>query len=382
MPLPRLRGPFLLITMMICTSAQAAQTDAPAAPATLVEVEEIAKGLNEPWGLDFLPDGRMLVTERDGLMRIIAPDGAAGAPIQGLPEVAARGQGGLLDIRIAPDFATSGHVFLSYAEPRDGGKSATAAMRARLTITGDSGTLSEAEVIFRQEPAIASTRHFGSRLIFDKTGALFITTGDRGSELDAAQDLASQIGKVIRITTDGKPAGGNPFLGQDGKDPAIWSYGHRNIQGAALHPETGELWTTEHGPRGGDELNLTRAGKNYGWPVITYGIDYSGRKISDLTEKDGMEQPVYYWVPSIATSGLDFYTGDLFQGWKGNLLAGGLAGAMLERLVLDGDKVVASEKLLTERGDRVRAVRTGPDGAVWILTGDRNGLLLRLTPAG
>lgn len=361
--------------------ASAEQTDAPAASATKVDVKIVAKGLSEPWSMDFLPDGRVLMTERDGRMRIVNADGKIGAPIEGLPNVVKRGQGGLLDVRLAPDFATSGTIYFTLAEPRGQFRSGTSAVRAKLTLKGDSGAISDGEVIFRQEPAVASTRHYGSRIAFDKDGNLFITTGDRGSQMESAQDLETQIGKVIRITPNGEPAPGNPFIGQTGKDPMVWSYGHRNIQGAVVDPATGTLWATEHGPQGGDELNRVEAGKNYGWPVITYGIDYDGSKISDIQSKDGLEQPVYYWVPSIATSGLEIYTGDLFKDWKGNLLAGGLAGSVLERLVLKDGKVVAHEELLTGRGDRVRTVRQGPDGAVWVLTGSDDGHLLKLTPA-
>lgn len=315
--------------------------------------------------------------------------GQKSAPITGVPKVDAKGQGGLLDVLLAPDFATSGLIYFSYSEPRGGLTNATSVARAKLTLSGDagrttdsagSGALSELQVIFRQQPAYAGGYHFGSRLVWGRDRTLFVTTGERSTERDSAQDLSSLLGKVVRINADGSIPKDNPFVGKTEARPEIWSYGHRNMQGAALNPQTGELWTTEHGARGGDELNIPRAGKNYGWPIITWGIDYSGAKIGEGTAKEGMEQPIYYWKPSIATSGLAFYTGDLFPGWKGNVLAGGLAGAVLERLVLEGEHVIAVEHLLNDRGDRIRDVRVGPDGAVYVLTDDSNGLLLRLTP--
>lgn len=370
----------LAIVFGAAGAALAAQTNAPPAEATAVDVAEIATGLNHPWGMQFLPDGRILVTERPGSMRIVSGNGKISAPITGVPKVVARGQGGLLDVLLADDFATSSEIILSYAEPREGGTNATAVAKAKLSLTGEGGSLSDVQVIFRQQPPIASGHHFGSRLVFDRKGALFITTGDRASQRDSAQDLSTDIGKLIRINRDGSIPADNPFAGQDGKRPEIWSYGHRNIQGMARHPQTGEVWTTEHGARGGDELNIPRAGKNYGWPVITWGIDYSGAKIGKGTAKAGMEQPVYYWNPSIGTSGLAFYTGELFKGWKGNLLAGGLSGAVLERLILDGDQVAGVEHLLAGRGDRIRDVRMAPDGSVYVLTDDADGKLLRLTP--
>lgn len=370
-------------------NAYAEQTNAPAAPATAITVTKVASGLENPWGMQFLPDGRFLVTERPGRLRLVTAEGKKSAPITGVPKVDAKGQGGLLDVLLAPDFATSGLIYFSYSEPRGGLTNATSVARAKLTLSGDagrttdsagSGALSELQVIFRQQPAYAGGYHFGSRLVWGRDRTLFVTTGERSTERDSAQDLSSLLGKVVRINADGSIPKDNPFVGKTEARPEIWSYGHRNMQGAALNPQTGELWTTEHGARGGDELNIPRAGKNYGWPIITWGIDYSGAKIGEGTAKEGMEQPIYYWKPSIATSGLAFYTGDLFPGWKGNVLAGGLAGAVLERLVLEGEHVIAVEHLLNDRGDRIRDVRVGPDGAVYVLTDDSNGLLLRLTP--
>lgn len=363
-------------------ASYAAQTDAPELDATKIKVEEVIEGLENPWGLAFLPDGRLLITERYGRMQVVGKDGQNPIEIYGMPEVYTNNQGGIFDVLLAPDFESSGIIYFSFSEPRDGGKAGTSVMRARLSFSDKEGNLSDGTVIFRQAQSISGGRHFGGRLLFDKTGALFITTGDRGSEMESAQDLSTEIGKVIRITTEGKPAPDNPFLEQENHSPNVWSYGHRNMQGAVLHPETGELWVTEHGARGGDELNVAQKGKNYGWPVITYGIDYDGTPIGEgISAKEGMEQPVYYWKPSIATSGLEIYTGDLFPDWQGDLLAGGLVGAVLERLKLDDGKVVGVEKLLTDRGDRVRTVKMGPEGAVWVLTDAPDGYLLKLTPA-
>ncbi len=362
-------------------AASAAQTNAPPAPKTSIIVEEVAKGLKFPWGLQFLLDGRMLVTERGGSMRLVAKDGKVSKPVEGLPHVVNKGQGGLLDVLLSQDFATSGTIFFSYAEPRASITNGTSVVRAKLILEGETGRIEDGEVIFRQQPGARGFYHFGSRLVWDKTGALFVTTGERADLSDSAQDLGTHLGKVVRIMPDGSAPKDNPFVSKDDVRPEIWSYGHRNIQGAALDPETGQLWTTEHGPKGGDELNQPQAGKNYGWPVITYGIDYSGEKIGDgIKAKDGMEQPVYYWKPSIGTSGLAFYSGDLFEGWKGNLLAGGLSGLTLQRLILENGSVVAVEQLLTNRKERIRDVRQGPDGAVYVLTDDADGKLLRLSP--
>ena len=361
---------------------EAAQTDAPAAAKTKITVTEVATGLENPWALQFLPDGRMLVTERPGRMRIVTKDGKISDPIAGLPNVVHGGQAGLLDVLLAPDFAKSGVVYFSYAEPRGQFNNGTSVVRAKLTLTDGSGAISDGEVIFRQEPALPGFAHFGSRLVLAKDGTLFITTGERFDHRDLAQDLSTHLGKVIRTNTDGSVPKDNPFVGQDDKRPEIWSYGHRNMQGAALNPATGELWTTEHGAQGGDELNIPRAGKNYGWPIISWGKDYGGGKIgTGKSKKKGMEQPVYYWVPSIATSGLAFYTGNLFPTWKGNALVGGLAGAVLERLVLKGEKVVKVERLLEDRGERIRDVRVGPDGAVYVLIDAIDGKILRISPA-
>ncbi len=375
---PRLTGSAILATALFIPSvAGALQTNAPKAGPTAIKTETVAKGLENPWALQFLPDGRMLVTERPGRLRIVAKDGSISPPVEGVPRVHAQGQGGLLDVRLADDYATSGTIFLSYAEPRDGGKAGTAVARAKLVLDGGKARLDGATVIFRQLPAVASSHHFGSRIIPAADGTLFITTGDRGQR-NEAQNPASHIGKLIRVTPDGKPAADNPKLA--GWAPEVWSIGHRNIQGAAIDTASGKLWTVEHGARGGDELNAPQKGRNHGWPIITYGRDYSGVKIGEGTNKSGLEQPIYYWDPSIATSGLAVYTGTLFPAWKGNLLVGGLAGAHLSRLVVENGAIVAEEKLLDGTGDRIRDVRQGPDGAVWVVIDDRDGKLLRITP--
>jgi len=357
----------------------AVDTDAPApANPSKIKVETYASGLEHPWGMQFLPDGRLLVTERPGRMRYVTKDGRLSAPIAGVPEVAAVDQGGLLDVLLAPDFAESGMIYFSYGEPRENGANATTVARAKLVPDGDSGRLEDLQVIFRQTPAAVSGHHFGSRLVWDRDGKLFITTGDRNKLRKEAQNPANTIGKIVRINPDGSIPADNPKL--PGWAPEVWSIGHRSVQGAAIRPETGQLYTLEHGPRGGDELNHPEAGKNYGWAVVTYGEEYAGGKIGEGTKKEGMEPPVYYWVPSIATSSLAFYNGDLFPEWKGNALVGGLAGTRVERLVMDGDDVVTAEVLLEDQGKRIRDVRQGPDGALWLLTDD-TGEVLRVTPA-
>ena len=298
--------------------------------------------------------------------------------IDGVPKVSAIGQGGLLDVALAPDFAETREIYLSFAEPRDGGTNGTSVARGKLELTDTGGRLTDVTVIFRQQPSYASNHHFGSRIVFTNDGTFFLTVGERYVLRDEAQNPANHLGKIMRLTRDGKPAPDNPRL--PGWDAAIWSIGHRNVQGAALNPATGELWTAEHGARGGDEVNIPRKGRNYGWPVITYGRDYSGAKIGEGTAKAGMEQPIYYWDPSIAPSGAAFYTGDLFPTWKGNMLVGALAGQHLARLVLDGERVVGEEKLLTDLDFRIRDVRVGPDGAVWLLVDQSKGRILRLVP--
>jgi aldose sugar dehydrogenase len=339
----------------------------------------IAKGLDHPWGMAFLPDGSLLVTERAGrLRRVTLNDNALSGPISAVPDVDASGQGGLLGIAIAPDFISSREVFLSFAEKRDGGN-VTAVFRAKLS--ADNSKLENGAVIFRQNLAVESDRHFGSRLVFDREGYLFVTTGERGDLPNEAQNPASHLGKVLRITREGAPAPGNPNL--PGWAPEVWSIGHRNIQGASSHPTTHQLWTAEHGAKGGDEINTPQAGRNYGWPVITYGKDYSGAKIGEGTNKDGLEQPLHYWDPSIAPSGMVFLTSDIYPAWKDSLFVGALAGEHLHRLTLDGRKIVASEKLF-EGFARVRDVVQGPSGHIFVLTDEAkpNGAIYQLAGPG
>ncbi|WP_010142424.1 PQQ-dependent sugar dehydrogenase [Oceanicola sp. S124] len=337
----------------------------------------IASGLENPWGMEELPSGDWLVTERPGRMRLVSRDGTVSAPIRGLPEVDARRQGGLLDVTVAPDFDQTRRVWWSYAEPREGGRNGTSV--ATGVLSDDASQMSDVAVIFRQTPAWASTLHYGSRLVFDRDGALFVTTGERSNPepRQLAQDPATHLGKVLRIAPLGGPAQGNPR--PEGAVPELWSLGHRNIQGAALAPD-GRLWTVEHGPRGGDELNRPEAGLNYGWPVITYGQDYSGRPIGEgRTEAPGMEQPVYYWDPVIAPSGMAFYDGAMFPGWRGSVLIGGLAGQALVRLTLEDGRVTGEARYLQGQG-RIRDVAVASDGAVMVLTDSGNGALVRVTP--
>jgi glucose/arabinose dehydrogenase len=365
--------------LALSTSLAAEITKAPTVKTQrAIKVETFAKGLVHPWGLAFLPDGRLLVTERPGRLRLVAKDGKLSPPLQGVPKVYASGQGGLLDVELSPDFSSTGLIYLSYADPRDGAKNGTSVARAKLVTDGEVGRLDQLQVIFHQEPSYASSAHFGSRIVFMPDGSLFVTMGERFSARDEAQNPANHLGKIVRIMPDGSPYAGNPK--KDGWRPEIWSIGHRNVQGATLNPATGKLWTIEHGARGGDEINIPEAGKNYGWPVISYGRNYDFTKIGIGTEKAGMEQPRYYWDPSIAPSGAAFYTADLFPEWKGNLFVGALAGQALHRLVLDGEKVVGEETLVTEPAERIRDVRLGPDGALWLLTDNPEGRVLRVVP--
>jgi glucose/arabinose dehydrogenase len=351
--------------------------DAKAAPdADRVKVETLADGLDHPWGLAFLPDGRLLVTERPGRMRLVDRNGRLSAPLAGVPEVYAQGQGGLLDVAVDPQFAQNRTIYFSFAEPGEGG-AGTAVARAVLGAAG----LEQLRVIYRQVPKVGGGAHFGSRLVFGRDGTLFVTQGDRYSQRERAQDLSVTIGKVVRIRTDGSIPPDNPFVRREGARPEIWSYGHRNVQGATLGPD-GQLWTAEHGAQGGDEINHPQAGRNYGWPVITYGRDYSGAKIGIGTSAPGMEQPVHYFDPSIAPSGLAFYTGDAFPQWKGSLLVGSLKFTHLARLELRNGRVVSETRYLQDLGERIRDVVQGPDGLVYLLTDSDKGRILRLRPAG
>ncbi len=341
-----------------------------------VRIVTVARGLEHPWGLAFLPDGRMLVTERPGRLRIVARDGSLSAPLAGVPAVFAQRQGGLLDVALDRDFAASRTLYLSYAEPDERGNAGTAVARARLGAAG----LEDVRVIFRQIPKVRGGLHFGSRVVQARDGNLFVTLGER-YQRDRAQDLGAHLGKVVRIKPEGGAPPDNPFVGRAGALPEIWSYGHRNVQGAALHSATGALWTAEHGAQGGDEINRPEAGRNYGWPVITYGRDYSGASIGEGTAKAGMEQPLHYWDPSIAPSGMAFYEGDAFPGWNGNLFIGSLKFQALSRLELDGSKVVSEERLLRGLNERIRDVRVGPDGLIYLLTDSSDGRVLRVEPA-
>jgi aldose sugar dehydrogenase len=342
-------------------------------------VETIARGLDHPWAFAFLPDGRLLVTERPGRMRIVARDGKLSPALAGVPKVFASGQGGLLDVVLDRGYAQSHTIYFCYAEPGNGG-ARTTLTRARLVDEGRP-RLDDVKVIFQQDGPLSTSRHFGCRIVQADDGNLFLSMGDHGNFPNEAQNLGNHIGKVVRIRPDGSVPPDNPFVGRQGAKPEIWSYGHRNAQGLARHPVTGQLWEHEHGPRGGDEVNLVDKGKNYGWPVIGYGIDYSGAKIHESTKKAGMEQPLWHWVPSIAPSGMAFYAGDLFPAWRGNLFVGALAAQLLVRLELDGQKVVKEERLLRDRNERIRDVRQGPDGALWLATDSSSGRILRLAPA-
>jgi glucose/arabinose dehydrogenase len=359
--------------------AVAALTLAAAMPAAALRTETVARGLVQPWALAFLPDGRMLVTERSGRLRPIGDDGRPGAPIQGLPAVDATGQCGLLDLAVDPGFADNRLLWWTFAEPGEGGNS-TALARGRLA--EDGSRLTEVQVVFRQAPKIASRLHCGSRIVFDRAGNVFVGLGDRFGEMQQAQNPSNHIGKVVRVARDGSAPTDNPFAGRAGAAPEVWSLGHRNIQGAALHPGTGELWASEHGPQGGDEVNVVRRGLNYGWPIVTYGRNYgSGTRIGEEGPKPGFEPPLHHWVPtSIAPSGMAFLTSDRYPGWQGSLFVGALRGMALVRLTLDGDRISGEERLLTTLGKRIRDVRQGPDGWLYVVTEGGDGEVLRLQP--
>ena len=357
------------------------------------EVVELVNGLEHPWAVAFLPDGAMLVTERPGRLRRIGADGTVSAPIAGLPKVFVDGQAGLLDVVLSPTFAKDRLVYLTFAEPNlRGNKAGTAVARGRLDGDAlddleqqDPGSqnlaLRDVEVIYRQEPKLSSGTHVGSRLVFDDAGHLFVTQGEN-RVAETAQQLDKLQGKLVRIWPDGRIPDDNPFVNRDDVRAEIWSYGHRNMQGAALHPTTRKVWTSEHGPMGGDELNIPQAGRNYGWPIITHGRDYSGSAVKGSVGKvaAGMEPPHHVWDVSPALSGMLFYSGSAFPQWKGNLFVGALAKSALIRLELDGDRIVHEERLLTDRAERIRDVREGPDGAIYVLTDEENGKLLRIQP--
>ena len=362
-------------------------THAAAAERKLVQSEKhafnvvtLVEGLHNPWSIAWLPDGRMLVTERAGRLRIVSKDFRLDPkPVEGLPKIVVGGQGGLFDVVLHPDYKekANGWIYISYNGAGEGGHG-TELMRAKL----DGGRLTDQQVLFRMEPKSGAGVHFGGRIVFDGKGHVFLTLGDRGDQARAQRPF-DHAGSVIRLNDDGSVPKDNPFVARKEAKPEKFTYGNRNMQGAALHPRTGELWTHEHGPQGGDEVNVMRPGRNYGWPVITYGANYgTGTKIGEGTQKQGIEPPLHHWVPSIAPSGLAFYEGDRFPGWRGNMLVGALRDQMLVRLELNGDKVVKEERMMKGDIGRIRDVRVGPDGLVYLLTDDRRGVLARLEPVG
>jgi aldose sugar dehydrogenase len=367
----------LAASFLIATSTRGEDTSF-ASSAGQLEVQTVASGLVNPWSLAFLPDTRLLVTERPGRMRIVTAEGQLSPPLKGVPEVWASGQGGLLDVIIDKSYAQNETIYFCFAE-RTGGGGRTAIARARLNDAD--GRRDDVKIIFRQEGPLSSGNHYGCRIVQANDGNLFVGLGEHFSHRDEAQNLGNHLGKLIRIAPDGSASPDNPFVGREGAKPEIWSYGHRNEQGLAINPASGDLWETEHGPRGGDEVNIIGKGKNYGWPVIGYGIDYNGAKIHESAVKSGMEQPIKYWVPSIAPSGMAFYTGKLFPKWTGSVFTGALAGKMLVRLSLNGNTVTGEEHLLRNLHERIRDVRQGPDGALWLLTDSSAGRILRVTPA-
>lgn len=360
----------LALLALLASAAHGGVIETRAGP---VVVETIAKGLEHPWGLAFLPDGRMLVSERPGRLRLVDREGDLSPPLAGVPQVFASGQGGLLDVTLDPRFADNRLVYLCYAETGKGG-AGTAVARGRLTDNG----LVDLEVIFRQWPKVSGSNHFGCRLVFAADGRLFVTLGER-FKFAPAQDLMSHLGKTVRLNADGSVPGDNPFVGCSDARPEIWSLGHRNVQGAAIHPRTGELWVAEFGPLGGDEVNIVRAGNNYGWPLVSWGSHYSGEPIPDPPTRPDLVDAVHHWTPAVSPSGITFYTGNLFPLWRNNLLLAGLSSQSLIRLELAGDRVVAEERIPFPH--RLRHVREGTDGAVYLLTDEEDGVILRLRPA-
>lgn len=376
------------IPAIVLSLALAAMTTAALAQVTVetsigpVTATPVAEGFDHPWAVEFLPDGRMLVTERSGQLRIVE-DGVMSEPVGGVPEVVAQGQGGLLDVAISPDFAESGRIYLSYSEPAASAGlqrgSGTAVMAATLELDETGGSLSDQEVIFRMNNFTTTNRHYGSRIAIGNDGNLFVTLGERG-DMHRAQDMSDLAGAVVRVAPDGSVPQDNPT--PEGWAPELWSKGHRNPQGAAIRESDGELFIVEHGARGGDEVNNPQPGANYGWPIITYGIDYSGLPIGEGTEKEGLEQPLHYWDPSISPSGLDFIEGPLFAEWEGDLITGGLSGQTMVRLDMEGDAVADTERLFEGRLGRVRDVKMGPDGAIYAVIDASPGAIYRIAPEG
>ncbi|WNO60209.1 PQQ-dependent sugar dehydrogenase [Rheinheimera sp. MMS21-TC3] len=369
---------FLLLSLGLISLTSHADSDILKTRWADVKVDTVTSGLNHPWGLAFLGDGRMLVTERAGNLRIVAADGTIGEPISGLPEIKVRGQGGLFDLRLSPNFSQDNIIYFSYSEPETAGSeiTSTAVARARL----ENNKLHDLKVIFSQQPKVMGGRHYGGRLAFSADGEfLFIGLGDHGHRQEDVQNLSNHTGKLVRIHPDGSVPKTNPFVHQADAKPEIWSYGHRNIQGMDIQPTTGKLWTVEHGPQGGDEVNMPQPGLNYGWPVITHGEQYGGGEVGIGFKKDGMEQPIWHWTPSIAVSGVAFYQGDQFPQWQGNLLATGLKGQQVARLEVNGDHVIHQETLNLER--RIREVKIASDGSIYLLTDEPKGAILRLLAA-
>ncbi len=365
---------FFILISFLFFSCSVSATEIISSEKYAFTIETVVDGLEQPWSVDFLADGRMLVTEKPGRLRIIE-NGRLSKAITGLPKIKAKGQGGLLDIALDPDFANNQTIYLSYSAKGKGGIG-TEVVKGKLV----GNELKETKIIFKLSPKTNTGYHFGSRLLFAKDGTLFVTLGDRGDK-ERAQNLNDHAGSLIRINKDGSIPEDNPFFNNPDAKPEIYTYGNRNMQGIALHPETGDVWTVEHGPQGGDELNLMRAGVNYGWPVITYGVNYViGTKIGEGTEKEGLAQPIHYWVPSIATSSLLFYSGDKFPNWKGNAFVGSLKFGQLARLEMQGNKVIKEERLINGAVGRIREVQQGLDGYIYILTDESNGKLYRIKP--
>jgi glucose/arabinose dehydrogenase len=367
--------------------AFAGQTDAPEQKLGVAfDVVTVVEGLQNPWSVAFLPNGKMLITERPGRLRVLGTDGKLSEPVAGLPAVFARSQGGLLDVVLDPAFAKNNIIYWSFAEPRENNENNTAVAKGKFVDDAAAPRVENVQVIYHQRPSMNSPLHFGSRLVFGRDGTLFVTQGDRSiiPGRMQAQKLDSGLGKIVRINTDGSIPKDNPFVGKEGVLPEIWSFGHRNVQAAALNPATGELWEIEHGTRGGDEINIARKGKDYGWPTIAYGIEYQGGPITGgIQQQEGMEQPIYYWDPIIGPSGMTFYDGSLFPQWKGSLFVGGHGSRDLVRLSINGEKITGEERLLKDlgpKGEAIRDVRTGPDGALYLLTDGAQGKLLKLVP--
>jgi glucose/arabinose dehydrogenase len=369
-----LSGAIVLLASLAIATGTRGQNSPLDSSAGQLDVETVASGLEHPWALAFLPSGKFLVTERPGRMRIVARNGQLSPPLVNLPKPYVAGQAGLLDVALDKDFATNRTIYFCFSSDSGGNASV-----ARANLDEANNKLDSVKIIFTQVGPGGTNNH-GCRIAQASDGNLFVTLGDHFQPRDQAQNLAVDNGKIARIAPDGSIPNDNPFAGRNDARPEIWSYGHRNPQGLAINPTTGVLWDIEHGPRGGDEVNIIGKGKNYGWPVIGYGIDYNGAKIHESTAKEGMEQPIKYWVPSIAPSGMAFYNGALFPKWKGSLFTGALAAQMLVRLSLDGDKVTSEERLLQNLNERIRDVREGPDGALWLLTDNAAGRILRVTP--